>query len=151
MHSTCRKQSDANEQRKANLQIEQKKIKVKLVQTFYTAISNLNHNTILFILFRVCWLWRGYSQWPVLVSTGETVAFVVFYMYKMWLLAGWRIHGQVSSIKIPSLPLILHVVLPCYFPPQFLTQIEKKGHCSAKILDISPTCFFREILINVTL
>lgn len=47
-------------------------------------------------LFRVCWLWRGYPQWSVLISTGETVAFVVLYLYKMWLLACWRVHGQVS-------------------------------------------------------
>ena len=26
------------------------------------------------------------------------MASLVLYMYKMWLLAGWRVHGQVSSI-----------------------------------------------------
>ena len=49
-------------------------------------------------LFRVCWLWRGYSQWSVLTSTGETVAFVMLNFHKMWLLALWRVHGQVSLI-----------------------------------------------------
>ena len=46
----------------------------------------------------MCRLWRRYSQWPVIVSSGETMASLVLYMYKMWLLAGWRVHGQVSSI-----------------------------------------------------
>ena len=45
-------------------------------------------------------MWRGHSQWSVIVSIGKAVASVVFYVHQMWLLAGWRVYGQVSGDRV---------------------------------------------------
>ena len=75
----------------------------KIAEEFYFLFIIVTHAESHFryflFAFRVCWMWRGYSQWSVVISFGETVAPVVFYVHQVWLPAGWRVHGQVSYNK----------------------------------------------------